>query len=149
MIEVVLDASVLVAALSPREVHHRAARESYDAHPESRAFLVPSVFRLEVVAALARRGESDELLDIVAALVSGPRFHSVDVDSSLLELATRVARTAKLRAYDAVYAALALSSDAALLTLDSEMSSRLARAFPKAKIALPGAPRPRSRPKAR
>jgi predicted nucleic acid-binding protein len=60
----VLDASVLVAAISPAEVHHVAARSLFDSHPATRPFLVPSLFRVEVLAALARRGESNELLDV-------------------------------------------------------------------------------------
>ena len=52
MSDVVLDAAVFVAAISPSEIHHAAARELYDTAPEDRPFLVPSVFRTEVLAAL-------------------------------------------------------------------------------------------------
>lgn len=130
----VLDASVFVAAISPSEVHYPAAREVYDSHPENRAFLVPSLFRVEVLAALARRGEPDEMLDTTDVLVSGPRFHCVAVDAPLIEAATRVARVARLRAYDAVYVALALSHDAALLTLDSDVRTKIAAAFPSIRL---------------
>ncbi len=129
--EVVLDASVLVAAISPSEVHHTRARELYGAAPEDQAFLVPSLFRVEVLAALSRRGEGRELLDTVDALVSGPRFHAVAIEALLLERAVAVARTARLRAYDAVYAALALAQGAVLMTLDAEVCSRLNPAFPE------------------
>jgi predicted nucleic acid-binding protein len=129
--DVVLDASVFVAAISPREVHHEAARRLYDLHAADRAFVVPALFRVEVLAALARRGEPTELLDTVDVLVSGPRFYAVALDASLLERATQVARTARLRAYDAVYLALALSRNAALLTLDSEVRSKTAESFPQ------------------
>jgi predicted nucleic acid-binding protein len=128
--EAVLDASVFVAAISPTEIHHVAARRLYESHPEERAYLVPSIFRVEVLAALARRGEPDEMLDTTDVLVSGPRFHSVAVDAPLIEAATRVARQAQLRAYDAVYVALALGRDAALLTLDFDVRTRIAAAFP-------------------
>ena len=142
MSDVVLDASVLVAALSPREVHHALASELYHSHPESRPFLVPSLFRVEVISALARRGERDEFLGTMDALVSGPRFHSVELGDRLLERATEVARKAKLRAYDAVYVALSLARGATLFTLDTEVSSRALRAFPKARIL----PSPERRP---
>jgi predicted nucleic acid-binding protein len=133
----VLDASVFVAAISPREIHHLAAREIYDSYAADRAFLVPSLFRVEVLSALARRGEPDELLDNVAVLVSGPRFHSVAIDASLIEKATDVARAARLRACDAVYVALALNLGAALLTLDTEVRLKIAEAFPALGLVVP------------
>lgn len=126
----VLDASVFVAAISPAERHHAEARALFEGHPEAAPFLVPALFRVEVVAALARRGESDEALELVDALVQGPRFHAVDVDAALLGEAARVARRARLRAYDAVYAALALLKAAPLYTLDTEVRDRLRAAYP-------------------
>lgn len=63
--------------------------------------------------------------------MSGPRFYAVALDASLLERATQVARTARLRAYDAVYVALALNRNAALVTLDSEVRSKTAQSFPQ------------------
>jgi predicted nucleic acid-binding protein len=122
---------VFLAAISPSEIHHAAARALYDTAPEDRPFLVPSLFRTEVLSALARRRESEELLDTVEVLVSGPRFHSVAIDAGLIERAGEVARLARLRAYDAVYAALALERGAAFLTLDVEVRSKLSRAFPE------------------
>jgi predicted nucleic acid-binding protein len=134
MSEAVLDASVFVAAISPSEIHHGVARKLHDSWPEDQSFLVPSLFRVEVLAALARRGEPNELLDTVEVLVSGPRFHGIAIDASLIELATQVARVARLRAYDAVYVALALSRDAVLLTLDSEIRSKMIEAYPNLKL---------------
>ncbi|MEN9580394.1 MAG: hypothetical protein RJA70_3403 [Pseudomonadota bacterium] len=131
MSDIVLDASVFVAAISPREIHHVEARRLYDSHPIDHPFIVPALFRVEVLAALARRGEPAELLDTVDALVSGPRFHAVALDDLLLDRATAVARTVRLRAYDAVYVALALNRSAALLTLDSEILSKTTGSFPQ------------------
>lgn len=131
MSEAVLDASVFVAAISPDEIHHRAARELYGSYAEDRAFLVPSLFRVEVLAALARRGERDALLDTVEVLVSGPRFHTLAVDAALIERATKVARAAHLRAYDAVYVALALNQEAAFLTLDMDVRRKVTATYPE------------------
>lgn len=86
---------------------------------------------------MARRGEAVELLDTVQVLVSGPRFHTVSIDASLIETATRVVRTARLRAYDSVYVALALNHDAALLTLDSDVRSKVGVAFPGVSLLSP------------
>jgi predicted nucleic acid-binding protein len=137
MSDVVLDAAVFVAAISPSEIHHTAARDLYDTAPEDRPFLVPALFRTEVLAALARRRESDELLDTVEVLISGPRFHSVSIDAPLIERASEVARAARLRAYDAIYAALALERNAALLTLDGEVSAKLSEVYPELRLITP------------
>jgi predicted nucleic acid-binding protein len=136
-VEVVLDASVFVAAISPSEVHHRAARALYDSFPEDRAFLVPALFRVEVIAALARRNEPTELLDAVEVLTSGPRFHGVAIDAPLIDEAAGMARVARLRAYDAIYAALALGHGAALWTLDVELRSKMSVSFPQVRVVLP------------
>jgi len=135
--ELILDASLFLAAISPSELHHGPARALFDSAPDSQPFLVPSLFRLEVLAALARRRESNELLDAVDAMVSGPRFHTVALEALLIERSVAVARAARLRAYDAVYAALALEQKAALLTLDRELCSRLDAAFPEAVLVTP------------
>lgn len=137
MSEVVLDSAVFLAAISPSEIHHAAARDLYDLAAEERPFLVPSVFRTEVLAALARRRESDELLDTVEVLISGPRFHSVPIDAALIERASQVARAARLQAYDAIYAALALEHDASLLTLDGEVSAKLSQVYPELRLIAP------------
>ena len=98
---------------------------------------MPSFCRLEVLAALARRGESVEPLNTVEVLVTGPRFFSVSIDASLIEKATQAARAARLRAYDAVYVALALDRGDALLTLDSEVRSKIAEKFPGISLVFP------------
>jgi len=127
----VLDASLFVAAVSPAERHHEAARALFHSHPDSLPYLVPTLFRVEVMAALSRRGEPEELLDLVDALVRGPRFHARALDAELLARATAVARQARLRAYDAVYLALALDCGSPLYTLDLELRRRITAVFPE------------------
>jgi predicted nucleic acid-binding protein len=130
MIDAVLDASVFIGACSPSEIHHAAAWAAIDSFPANRPFLVPSLFRLEVAAALARRKESAFFIDTVDALVTGPRFFTCPLDDALVRRAIEVARCAGCRAYDAVYGALALSRGAFLLTLDDDMRARLSKAYP-------------------
>ncbi len=127
----VLDASLFVAAISPAEVHHVQARELYESHPEDMPFRVPSIFRVEVLAALSRRGESAELLDLVDAVVRGPRFVQSPLTPALLERAVGVAREARLRAYDAVYVALALDCESPIYSLDADLRARVEVAFPE------------------
>ncbi len=126
----VLDASVLVSAISPQERHHAEARALFESVHDDIPYLVPALFRLEVIAAFARRGESAAFLDAVDALVRGPRFHSFPIDVALLDLAVQMGRHARLRAYDAVYCALALLQSAPIYTLDANFRARLANVYP-------------------
>jgi predicted nucleic acid-binding protein len=130
----VLDASVFVAAISPAERHHHRAKRLFDSHPDTEPFLVPELFRVEVVAGLSRRGEPAAFVDTVDAVIRGPRFHSRPLDAALLMRAVDVARTARLRAYDAVYVALALLADAPLLTLDGEVVERCGASFAQLQV---------------
>ncbi|MDP2313677.1 MAG: type II toxin-antitoxin system VapC family toxin [Pseudomonadota bacterium] len=125
----VLDASVFIAAISPTERHHHQARRLFDSHPDTEQFLVPELFRVEVIAGLSRRGEPADLLDTVDAVIRGPRFHARPLDGELLERAVHVARVARLRAYDAVYVALALMWNEPILTLDGEVVERTGASF--------------------
>ncbi len=130
----VLDASVFIAAISPAERHHGRARRLFDSHPDTEPFLVPDLFRVEVVAGLTRRGEPAAFVDTVDAVIRGPRFHSRPLDGVLLDRTVLVARTARLRAYDAVYVALALLADAPILTLDEEVVQRSSASFAELRV---------------
>lgn len=121
----VLDACLFVAAISPAERHHQQARALFESHSDDVPFLVPALFRVEVMSALSRRGEAAEFLDLVDAIVRGPRFHGCPVDGPLLDLAAEVARETRLRAYDAIYVALAITAGAPLWTLDREIQARI------------------------
>lgn len=130
----VLDASVYVSAISPSETLHVRARSLLLSHPPAEPYLVPALFRIEVLAALARRGEATPRIEAVDANIRGPRFVSCALDEALLARAALVVRTARLRAYDAVYVALALLRDAPLFTLDAEIAYRTGAAFPALKV---------------
>lgn len=136
----VLDASVFIAAMSPPERNHAQALRLYRARPPGGQDLVPAVFRVEVVAALSRRREPTAVIDAADALVQGPRFRRVELDDSLVAVAAHVARQAGVRAYDALYAAVALREGAPLCTLDGDLVTRLAEAFPEIEIAATGQP---------
>ena len=131
---VVLDASVFVATLSPAERHHEVAKALYALRPATTPFLVPAVFRLEVLSALTRKGAPGGLIDTTDALIRGPSFRSVPVAADLLEHAADLARKAGLRAYDALYATVAWRRQATLLTLDRDVVDRLKAAFPEIEV---------------
>lgn len=130
----VLDVSVFIAAISPTERHHHRARRLFDGHPDTEQFLVPELFRVEVIAGLSRRGEPADLLETVDAVIRGPRFHARPLDGELPERAVHVARVARLRAYDVVYVALALMWNEPILTLDGEVVERSSASFGELRV---------------
>ena len=132
--KVVLDASVFVATLSPAERHHEVAKALYTLRSPGTPFLVPSIFRLEVLAALTRKGAPSRLIDTADALIRGPSFLSVPISGDLLEHSADLARQSGLRAYDALYAAVAWRRQATLLTLDRDVVERLKAAFPEIEV---------------
>jgi predicted nucleic acid-binding protein len=132
-VTLVLDASVFIAALSPAERHYDRARAIYREQAAA-PFVVPAIFRLEALAAFSRRGEPAEFLDAVEILTRSSRFHLVEVDTTLLDLAVSIARRTGLRAYDALYAAVASSHGVPLVTLDADLAERLGAAFPEIEI---------------
>jgi predicted nucleic acid-binding protein len=138
-VKAVLDASVFVATLSPAERHHEVAKGMYALRSPTTPFLVPAIFRLEVLSALTRRGAPSTLIDTSDALIRGPSFLSVPISGDLLDCAAELARKSGLRAYDALYAAVAWRRQATLLTLDDDVVDRLKAAFPDIEVRSEGA----------
>ena len=133
MTRFVLDASVFVAALVPSEIHHATALGVITAGAPRQAFVVPSIFELEVVAALARRGAPDAVIEGARAAIGTGQFEIRPFDG-LLDQAIAVASTARLRAYDAVYCALALATGLPFATLDVELAQRFVKHYPDARV---------------
>ena len=86
--------------------------------------IVPTVFWIEVVNVLARRHRyaGDAILEAIA-LLDGLGLTTVDESRPSLLLTVEAVVTHGLTAYDAVYLALAESSDADLLTLDNQLAA--------------------------
>jgi len=120
---VVVDASVALAYLTP-EVGSLAAKEAISGWLTSETqMLVPSLFWLEVTNRLGRRsGIGPE--EIVATFVDldGLELTTVELDRPLLLLAIDQMVRSGLSAYDAIYLALALSTDSKLATLDRRLA---------------------------
>jgi predicted nucleic acid-binding protein len=137
MIVPVLDASLFVSSISPNEVLHGVARAALAQFSPATPFVVPELFRVEVIAALARRREPDSFIDSVVAYLSTERFLIIPMDAALADRAVEIARSTRLRAYDSVYVALSLTRSAPLLTLDAEVADRVRASFPGARV-IPG-----------
>jgi predicted nucleic acid-binding protein len=121
----VLDASVAIASLRPKEPGYKAARARLRrlAGGEDVA-VVPSLFVPEVAGALARLGFAAASIDaFLAALTSAP--HEVTTIGPKGALAAaRIAVATKLRGADAIYVWLAAREGLPVCTLDREIMAR-------------------------
>ncbi|MEO8084963.1 MAG: PIN domain-containing protein [Ardenticatenales bacterium] len=123
-----VDACVWVAAFEPADA----------LHPAARAFLIecqrrhvplasPTIALLETGCAISRRFGSPEKGRRAARLwATNPLLHLMPVDAELEAHALELGTALRLRAADALYAALAARLDADLLTTDGELLDRTA-----------------------
>lgn len=126
MTAVVIDASVWVAAVDPRETGHAAARRFLiDLSERGTTILVPTLMRVEVACALRRRlDDGAAAVAQVAVLLDAPFIVEVALDRERAALAASLGAERRLRGADAVYAALAQAEGATLLSLDGELRER-------------------------
>lgn len=120
---VVVDASVVLAYLTP-EVDSLAAKDAISAWLASATeLLVPSHFWLEVTNRLGRRSGIGPQ-EVVAMFVDLDylELQTIELDRPLLLLALDHMVHNGLTAYDAIYLALALSTDSQLATLDRRLA---------------------------
>lgn len=121
----VLDASVAIAALRPKEQSYAAARARVRrvANGDDVA-VVPSLFVAEVAGALARLGfDAAEIDAFLAELTSAPN-EIVTLGPKRAHAAARVAVATKLRGADATYVWLAAREAVPVCTLDREILAR-------------------------
>nr|MBA2290869.1 type II toxin-antitoxin system VapC family toxin [Gemmatimonadales bacterium] len=126
MIAVVIDASVWVAAVDPGDSAHDASERFLVTIAATQCqVVVPTIARVEVACALARRfGDPTRAAELADALFDARFVHEQIVDASLAARALTLGTAAKLRGADALYAAVAEREGAALVTLDHEMLDR-------------------------
>lgn len=120
---VVVDASVALAYLR-REVGSALARDAILGwSASSTELLVPSHFWIEVTHVLGRHRGFDPA-DVVADYVNLDHLglKTIELDRPLLLLALDQMASSALSAYDAVYLALALSTQSKLATLDRRLA---------------------------
>jgi predicted nucleic acid-binding protein len=128
-VRLVLDASVAVAAVRPREPSHAAALGRVSrALRGADEITVPILFSIEVVAALARAGEP---LPTIRSYVDALLAAAVRVAPLGPRSARRARETAmrwQLRGADAVYVSLSIAGGLPLCTLDDDLARRCAAA---------------------
>jgi len=133
-----IDASVLVAAAVPDEPAHLVVRSLLRAVGRAgMAIHEPTIAVVEVAAGIVRRtGDPSLAADAVRLLIGlpGAEFHALDLPAAVQ--AAGVARDLRLRAGDALYAAVALDHGCTLVTIDEEL---LRRALPLLDACTPDA----------
>jgi predicted nucleic acid-binding protein len=142
-----IDASVLVAAAIEVEPAHQAATAMLREVARSGAAIhEPAIALVEVAAGIVRRTGDVALAAAAMRLLAdlpGAVFHDLDLRAAVQ--AAGVAGELRVRAGDALYAAVAHEAGAALVTLDEELLRRaapLVQTFtPEAWIAVQGEPR--------
>ena len=121
----VLDASVAIAAARPVETDHQLARSVVDRVLRgSDSIVVPTLFGIEVVAGLARRGHDPGAAEAFVVALLSPPSQSITIGPIRAALIRRTAATMRLRAADACYVWVAQRRGLALCTLDREILVR-------------------------
>lgn len=122
-----LDASVHVSALNPHEPESTASQAPLRlVHRRQIPLFCPTLLPVEVAAAVARMTDDADRAIALAALVRGwPNQTLVPLDGALLDRATALAASSRLRGAGAVYAAVAQQYGTTLITLDRQQLERL------------------------
>jgi predicted nucleic acid-binding protein len=123
----VLDASVVIAAVKPSELAHASSRARVERALQGLDELVQtSLFLVEVSGALARLGFPEAIGRGLVEALSEPPHEIVTIGPKRATEASKVARSCKLRGADALYVWLAAREGISLCTLDREMLARAA-----------------------
>jgi predicted nucleic acid-binding protein len=121
-----VDASVWVARLVPRDVHHDASRLWLEAYVARGGSLISPILLLaEVAGAIARRtGDADLGTRAVEQILRVPKIGLVPTDPRLGKLAAQLAADLGLRGADAAYVGLAYHLSVPLVTWDPQQQER-------------------------
>jgi predicted nucleic acid-binding protein len=121
----VIDASVWVAAVDIQDPSHASAQaclQSLVRHDV--VVIVPVHARVEVACALARRFDAGLAQQLTETMFGAAFLREVPITGAFAREALILGTASRLRAADALYAALARSEDAVLITLDRELLER-------------------------
>lgn len=120
----VLDASVAVAALRRNEPGHPdALRRCMPLFAGRDVIIVPTIFEVEVVSALVRRGAAPASVDRFFERHFASR-EVVTIGPRAARAARAIASSARLRAADAFYVWVAAREGLPLVTADTEVLQR-------------------------
>ncbi len=127
-----VDASVWVNAFDQREPGHEASRRFLEAvHAQALPVVVPNLLCVEIAGAISRtRSEPTRAQEFARVVAHLPNVTLLPLDEDLAQQARNLAAQNGLRGADAVYAAVALQADCALVSLDQEHLTRLTAVVP-------------------
>ncbi len=120
---VLLDSSVLIAALNPEDIHHQSILNSNTAGNQ---FIISSVSITELMPRAIKTGNSDAIWRALTDMVQDV----VDFDTALALSAAEIRSHKGLKTPDAIISATAKARGAELWTLDA----KLAKATPGARL---------------
>lgn len=121
----VLDASVAIASLRPKEPSYQAARARLRRLAKGDdVAIVPSLFVAEVAGALSRLGFDPAAIEAFVDALTARPHEVVTVGPKRARAAARVAVATKLRGADATYVWLAAREGVPVCTLDREIVAR-------------------------
>ena len=122
----VVDASVLVAALYPPDVHHQVSRAWLRRHLRAGGILIAPILLLAEVASAVTRRSGDRALGQQALdrLLAFQQLRLVPLDPRIGVLAAQLALDLRLRGANAVYVAIAAQLQVPLVTWDREQRER-------------------------
>ena len=125
----VVDASVWVSRLVPRDVHHAASRRWLEERAAGGDLVIsPTLLLAEVAGAISRRtGHADLAYEAVQMLLRLTELRLVPLDGRLGRSAAQLAAAIGLRGADAVYVATAHHLNVPLVTWDREQQVRADR----------------------
>lgn len=112
---VLLDSSVLIAILNPRDKHHQVAIDSYSSADQ---YQISAISLTEVMPAAIKTGRAGAVrqkLEEIARVV-------VDLDSEIGHRAAEVRVETGLKTPDAIVSATALATKAQLWTFDGKLA---------------------------
>lgn len=126
---VVVDASVWFARLIGKDTFHNISRQWFSTHQaEGVYFISPTLLLVEVAAAISRRtGDSQLARRAVETLEGLPDLRLVEMDRSVVQMASKVGADLGVRGADAFYIAIAQQLRLPLATLDNDQKERASR----------------------
>ena len=131
VVEVVVDASVLVASFLESDVHHPKALEYIRGLQTGEyAFHLPKLALIETLAAINRRAQRNQQIYVLRAKQSFEQWQAdgkitfYDLQENRTQNAVTVAIRDRLKGPDAVYVALAEELNLELKTFDKEQLDR-------------------------
>ncbi|MEA3254848.1 MAG: type II toxin-antitoxin system VapC family toxin [Candidatus Altiarchaeota archaeon] len=126
MTYLVLDSSVIVAALRESEENHKPCKKLLRKIKEGEFIaLEPYIVLVEVVAAIKRRTGSSELAERVERdLLDIGNIYFSDLIKYRADMAADIAKETGVRGMDAIVIQIAKENDATLITLDEEMINK-------------------------